>query len=79
MTPAEFRALAKARINDYERKRSDLDALNAKRCQIAAACVGVKDTMMKDFMIFRKEAPEKPKTAEQMNATLDHWVAVGGV
>jgi len=56
-----------------------LDALNAKKCQIAAACVGVKDANMKDFMIFRKDEPEPPTTAERMNATLDHWAAVGGM
>ena len=73
MTPAEFRALAKARIKDYERKRNDLDALNARHCQIIAASVGAKDAKMVDFMIFREKEPEKPQTDREWNNTLSSW------
>lgn len=78
MTPAEFRAMAKAKVAQYEQERRDLDALNGMQCYVAAACAGNNDRKPEQFMIFRKAEPGKPQTEQSMNHCLDSWAAIGG-
>jgi hypothetical protein len=73
MTPAEFRAMAKAKVAQYEQERKDLDALNGMQCYVAAACAGNKDAKPEQFMIFRKQDPPKPQTETEWNNALAAW------
>jgi hypothetical protein len=78
MTPAEFRALASARIEYHKQQRDILDALNARSCQIAAAVAGVEDSKMSDYTIFA-EIKEPEQTPEQWNRALEAWGIIGGL
>ena len=75
MTPAEFFAIAKGKIANANRIRTELDALNAMQCLIAAKVAGNKDVTLEQFMIYKEG---EKKTPEQLIKIMDQWAAAGG-
>lgn len=78
MTPAEFRAVANARIEYHKQQRDILDYLNARSCQIAAAVAGVEDSQMNDYTVFQ-EVKESPQSPESWNRALEAWGILGSI
>jgi hypothetical protein len=80
MTPAEFRELAKQRIEWYEQDRKDRrdekDIFNAYLCLVIQRSMGNDKATLEDFMIFRPHKPaSKVQSEKDWNNALGAWTA----